>query len=63
MPENLEEEKYFVTSCCDEPLRIFFDKESAFGSEETYVDSFNVKGIKLKAYMYDDKTKTYTTDF
>ncbi len=66
-------EKYFVVSYDGEcPAQIFFKKEDAFATQARYVDSFDVDGKHVDAYMavfqpvagtFEFMFTGYTTDF
>lgn len=51
-------EKYFVASDSDEPLKIFFTSLEAFVSGHNYIDSFDEAGNKVKAYKFVDNEYT-----
>lgn len=55
-------EKYFVASDGEEPIRIYFDHDSAFASEAAYLDSFDEQGMPVQRYMRDGGG-AYVTDF
>lgn len=56
------EEKYFVTSDGEQPIRIYFDRDSAFASQAAYLDSFDQLGEPVQRYMRDDDGQ-YISDF
>lgn len=56
------EEKYFVASDGEQPIRIYFDRESAFASSAAYLDSFDEEGMPAERYMRDSDG-SYITDF
>jgi hypothetical protein len=45
------EEKYFVASEGEEPIKIFFDSLTAFVSGFTYIDSFDEVGNSVYKYI------------
>lgn len=55
-------EKYFVASDGEEPIRIYFDRDSAFASNAAYLDSFDEQGMPVQRYMRDDDGQ-YISDF
>lgn len=55
------DEKYFVASDGEEPIRIYFDRDSAFASNAAYLDSFDEQGMPVQRYMRDDGQ--YISDF
>ncbi len=56
------EEKYFVASDGEQPIRIYFDRDSAFASQAAYLDSFDQRGEAVQRYMRNDDGQ-YTIDF
>lgn len=54
-------EKYFVTSNGDAPEALFFNKEQAMDSSDTYIDSFSEYGLKVASYKRTDAS--WTTHF
>ena len=48
------EERYFVASDGQEPVRIYFDRESAYASQAAYIDSFDEHGMPVQRYTLDD---------
>ena len=56
------EEKYFVCTSGDSPLKMYFDKLAALNAEYDYVDSFDAKGNLVESYKRTEND-SYTTDF
>lgn len=46
------EEKYFVASNGEEPLKVFTNPIDAFVSGYLYIDSFDENGDHVKAYKF-----------
>ena len=55
-------EKYFVASDGEEPIRIYFDRDSAYASEAAYLDSFDEQGRPVQRYTRESDGR-YVTDF
>jgi len=56
------EEKYFVASGGEQPIRIYFDRDNAFASQAAYLDSFDEHGIPAQHYTLDDNGQ-HVTDY
>jgi len=56
------EEKYFVASDGSEPVRIYFNRESAMASKAPYIDSFDEEGAPVQRYTLDEDD-LYVTDY
>ena len=63
MKNNNKKEAYFVVSDGNEPIRMFFTRESAMSGEYDYIDSFNEAGEKVISYKLEFDYNKYTTDF
>lgn len=50
---NSNPEVYFVGSDGDMPEAMYFTLEAAKASEARYIDSFDAKGVKVRAYKRD----------
>nr|PZN04327.1 MAG: hypothetical protein DIU74_03895 [Pseudomonadota bacterium] len=55
-------EKYFVASDGQEPVRIYFDRESAYASGVPYLDSFDASGLPVRRYTRDSDGE-YLTEY
>jgi hypothetical protein len=55
------EEKYFVGSDGEQPIKIFFSPLEAFVSGCEYIDSFDEAGNIVKSYKFVDSE--YTDNF
>lgn len=60
--ESPMEEKYFVASDGEQPIRIYFDRDEAFVSRAAYLDSFDERGMPVQHYMRNSDGR-YVTDF
>jgi hypothetical protein len=55
-------EKYWVSSDSEIPLKIYFNRQDAINSTARYLDSFDEEGLPVRSYKLVD-LNLYTTDF
>ena len=62
---NTNPEYYFVTSeNLEEPSRIHFTLDDAINDPKAlYIVTFDANGDRVRAFMYDGETKSYTEEF
>lgn len=61
---NTNPEFYFVTSNYIESIRLHFTLDDAINDPEAiYITTFDANGDKVREFIYDEVTKSYTENF